>query len=294
MALQKEIWLSSIISQLFAVNTFAVRSIDHSAFVDGKTVHVPAAGSLTAQTTKPTDAQSRTDVDLSYDIQNYYVPWIIVERLEQVELSYNKRESIVAQIVAALQDLLYSDLITKWVPTGFTKIATTGDSVAATAPSATGNRYAMSKADVLSARKQFDKWNIPQEGRCLLLSADMYNQLLQSLTEAEGNAFLATANAANGVVGKIYGFDVYLRSTVLIATAGGALKTGAAVATDNEAGLAWHDKSVSRAIANVNVYGNEGDPTLYGDAISADCRGGGRNIRPNGVGVLVIYQGTPA
>jgi hypothetical protein len=298
MALQKEIWLSSIIAQLFALNTFAVRSIDHSAFVNNKTVHVPAAGSLTASTTKPTAAQTRTDTDLSYDLQNYYVPWIVVERLEQVELSYNMRESISAQIVAAIQDLMYRNLITGWLPSGFTKLATTGGAagktVAATAPSATGTRYAMSKADVLAVRKQFDKWDIPLEGRCLLLSADMYNQLLQDLTEAEGNAFLSTANAGSGIVGKIYGFEVYMRSTVLTMTGAGAIKTGAAAGTDGEGGLAWHAGSVSRAIGKVNVYGNNGDPTLYGDAISCDCRAGGRNIRSGGIGVLAIYQGTPA
>lgn len=44
MALQVEIWVKSIIEGLFANNTFAARSIDHSEFVNEKTVHVPNAG----------------------------------------------------------------------------------------------------------------------------------------------------------------------------------------------------------------------------------------------------------
>ena len=46
MALQVEIWVKSIIEGLFANNTFAARSVDHSEFVNEKTVHVPNAGRL--------------------------------------------------------------------------------------------------------------------------------------------------------------------------------------------------------------------------------------------------------
>ena len=46
MALQVEIWVKSIIEGLFANNTFAARSVDHSEFVNEKTVHVPNAGEI--------------------------------------------------------------------------------------------------------------------------------------------------------------------------------------------------------------------------------------------------------
>ncbi|MDR0829847.1 MAG: hypothetical protein LBN95_07030 [Prevotellaceae bacterium] len=301
MALQKEIWITSIIGLLFANNSFAARAIDHSEFADNKTVHVPnAADTEAARKTRLRSAGDKnlalevSDTDLTYNIEQYFVGPYVIPKLEEVELSYNKRESLVQRITEKVRQALFSDLLTKWLPATPTKIATSGDSVAATAPSATGNRNAMSKNDVLEIKKKFDKWDISQEGRCILLDADMYNQLLNDLTTNESSAFLATADAAKGIVGKLYGFDFYERSTVYITAAGGTIKTGAAAATDCVAGLAWSDKCVSRAVGEIELYDNPGDATEFGDVISVDVRAGGSIIRSDGKGVLIIYQGTPA
>ena len=45
MALNVEIWKREIVNGLFADNSFAVNSVDDSAYVNAKTVHVPNAGS---------------------------------------------------------------------------------------------------------------------------------------------------------------------------------------------------------------------------------------------------------
>jgi hypothetical protein len=52
MALNREIWINSIVEQLFADNTFMARSLDHSEFVNNLTVHVPCAGSAPGVTKK--------------------------------------------------------------------------------------------------------------------------------------------------------------------------------------------------------------------------------------------------
>jgi len=243
---------------LFPDNSFAAKSIDHSEFVDNITVHVPNAGAPPAVTEDvPTDgsavtvAPRRTDVPLDYNITSWRVGPIRITKAEEVELSYNKRESVIKGFRDALQGKIFAELLKNWYPSGGTAIATTGAAAAATAPSATGTRKAVTKKDILSLRTQFDKWDMPLEGRNLLLDADMYAQLLDALTETQSAAFLASANAQTGLVGKLYGFDVYLRSTVLTATAGGAVKTGAAAATDCLAGLAWSTQAVSRAIGDV-------------------------------------------
>lgn len=301
MALQREIWINSIIEGLFADNTFAVRSVNHSAFVNGRTVHLPGAGAAPTVTktratalANLTNLSGRTDTDLTYDIATYFAGPVLIENPETVELSYNKRESILKGLKNALADSVYADLIDKWVPsTGATVLATTGSSVAATAPSATGNRKAITKADVRALRTQFDKWNIPQTGRCLMLDADLYGQLLGDLTEAQANAFLATADAKTGIVGSLYGFDIYMRSSVMVTTAAGAKKTGAAAATDCTAGLAWSAECVGRALGSVEVNSNEKDAVAFGDILSATVRAGGSYVRNDKKGVVVVYQGTP-
>jgi hypothetical protein len=301
MAIQKEIWVNAIIEQLNADNSFAARSVNHSAFVDNLTVHIPGAGDIEAARKnrlraagEKNLASERTDTDLTYNIEKYYIGPYVVPKLEEVELSYDKRNSVVKQMTGKVISALHADLITKWIPAAFTKIPTTGEGVAATAPGATGDRKAFIKSDVRSVRTQFDKWDIPLEGRCLLVDADMYGQLLDSLTSAESNAFLACADATTGNVGRLYGFDVYLRSTVLVTTAGGALKTGAAAATDCAAGFAWSEQAVSRAIGETDVFNNSDDAGEFGNVLSVAVRAGGKHLRSDGKGVCVIYQGTPA
>ena len=301
MALQKEIWISSITEGLFADNSFAKRAINHSAFVDGKTVHIPGAGaapSVTKTRAKAlenlTGLKGRVDTDLTYNIETYFAGPVLIENPEQVELSYDKRNSVLKSLKTALADKLYQDLLENWVPSDVTKIETTGEGVAATAPSATGKRGAVTRADVRALRAQFDKWDLPQTGRCLMLDADMYSQLLGSLTESEASAFLTTADAKSGIVGRLYGFDIYMRSKVITVTAAGAKKTGAAAATDSPAAIAWHDECVSVALGSVDINENAGDAIAFGDILSATVRAGGHYVRNDKRGVVLLYQSTVA
>lgn len=305
MAINKEIWVSSLVEGFFPSNTFATRSVDHSPYVSGHTVHVPQAGQAPTVTknraTFPATASSRTDNDLTYDINKYDTAPVQVQALDLVELSYDKRTSIISQSKAALQQAVMKDLITAWATgttgtTGTTvpRVRTTGDAEAAHAPSATGNRKAMTRADVLSVKKVMDLADVPAEGRCILLDAVMYNQLLNSLTNAENVSFLAGADPATGIVGRFMGFDFYMRSTVLTCTQGGALKTGEAAANDNAAGLAWQQDCVSRALGTVEVFESEKDPLYYGDVLSFAMRAGGTAIRGDKKGVVVICQDAAA
>jgi hypothetical protein len=300
MALQKEIWINSIIEGLFADNSFAARSVDHSGFVNNITVHVPNAGSPPAvvkgRSTFPATVTSRDDVDLTYNIEEYTTDPIRISNAEDVELSYNKRESVLTGTKQALTDAVYGDLIYKWIPTGGTILATSGAKVTAHIPTATGNRFALIKSDILNLRTQFDQWDIPQEGRVLLIDAVMYGQLLDSLTDTEAAAFLASASAQTGAIGKIYGFDVLLRSRVAKTTAAGVSKlwTATGAATDSAAGIAWHPGSVSRALGTTELFEDPNDPLYYGYILSALVRAGGNFIRSDKKGIVLLYQATPS
>lgn len=297
MALQKQIWLDSIIELLFADNTFAARSMDHSAFVTNKTVHVPNAGSAPSITKNrsvfPGTASQRTDYDLSYDINEYTTDPVHIKDADRIELSYNKRESVLKQMKSALADKVHIDLAASWVPTSYAKVGTSGSAAAAHLPSSTGNRQAMTKADVLAVKNKFDLDDVPQTGRCMLLDAVMYNQLVSSLSESEASAFNASVDAQKGIVGRLYGFDFYMRSMVFRVSADGATLNPTAAATTSAAGLAWQEECVSRAMGESELFDNEGDALYYGDVMSALVRAGGSYSRYDKKGVCVIYQVTP-
>jgi len=297
MALQKEIWLNDIVELLFADNTFAKRSIDHSEFVENKTVHVPNAGSapnvVVDRNQFPADVVKRTDSDLTYGLHEYSTDPVHLQYSEAIELSYNKRNSILKQTKDVIADKVHLDLARLWVPSGYAKVGTTGAAVPAHTPSSTGNRQAMTKADVLAVKNLFDLDDVPQTGRCMLLDAVMYNQLLGSITESEAMAFLKSADAQLGIVGKLYGFDFYMRSKVFRVSANGSSINASAGATTSAGGLAWQEDCVSRAMGNHELFENEKDATYYGTVISALVRAGGSCIRNDKKGVAVIYQTTP-
>lgn len=298
MAVQKEIWINDLVENLFADNTFASRSVDHSAFVNNKNVHVPNAGAAPSvsknRTEVPAKITKRNDTDLEYEINEYSTDPILVTNAESVELSYSKRKSVIRNTSLALQESAHGDLVYLWVPSSPETVATSGTSVASHITTATGNRKALSKADILAVKTVFDKADVPQTGRCILVDAVMYNQLLGSLTEAQSNAFLASADASRGIIGRLFGFDFYMRSKVAKTTSAGALKewTATAAATDSAAALAWQEDCVSRALGQHVLFENEGDASYYGDVLSGIVRAGGRYMRNDKKGVCLIYQAT--
>ena len=298
MALNKEIWLADIVPNLFKDGTFAAQSIDHSQYTDNKTVHVPNAGSAPSVTKNravfPGTVASRTDADLTYSIAELSTDPYRISNVEQVELSYDKRQSVLGASVAALNEAAEDALIESWVPASFTKVLTTGSNVAAHLTSATGNRKKVTLADILSVKKEFDKANIPMEGRCGLLDYEMMNELLDALTANQYNSFLASADAQKGIVGQIYGFTMYQRSVVLRTVAAGTSLQTTAAATDGAAGIFWQKDCVARALGQTEIFETEKDPLYYGDVFSVIVRAGGHYLRNDKSGVVILAQATPA
>lgn len=299
MAIQKEIWMNSIVEGLFADNSFLSKAFSADEFVNqGKTVHIPNAGVASGvsknRSSFPATVSTRTDVDLTFDLDEYTTNPIRIPHADTVELSYNKRESVIGQDRAALQEEVAEGILFSWLPLKANTIKTTGAATAAYTDGATGLRKALTKADISSLSKKFNKQNIPAEGRYLLLDADMYAQLLDSLTANEAVAFHAAVDVKNGVVGKLHTFNIMMRSRVGLYTTSDVKKAWgtAGAATDNAAGLAWHFNSVCRAKGDVVVYESESDPLYYGDIYSFLLRAGGRAMRNDVKGLCAIIQDT--
>lgn len=298
MALNKEIWINDIVEGFFPANEFVSRSLDHSMYVNNKTVHVPNAG-LPPEIKKnigtfPVTASKRADADLTYDIDTFYSIPIHIQNSEVVELSYDKRQSVLAQMRAELQRVVMESVLTSWLPASPTSLATTGAAVTSHIPTATGNRKKLTIEDIKTLKLMFDRQDIPSEGRYILLDSDMYNELMGEMTDAATLNFLAGANPTSGVIGTFMGFNFYTRSKVLKTTAAGAYKDWSAsgAATDSAAGLAWHQSSVARALGDVDMFDSQQDPLYYGDIMSCSMRAGGHCIRTDKKGVVLIYQAT--
>lgn len=265
MAITREIWLNSLVETLFADNSFAQRLTNHSAFTDGKKVHVPNAGTpptvVKNRTTYPATVATRTDVDLSYDLDAFTTDPIRIPNVDQYELSYDKRASVTAQARKTLVDSVYLNILTTYA----TSCATGNKSVQAT----------FGKDAMKAICANFDKANVPATGRCVVLTPDAHMQLLGDLTDAEALAFTGCANAAQGKVGMIYGFEVFMRSKI------------DSTASSKVNAIAWQEDSVSCALGATDLFVDEGSATMYGDVISAEVRAGGAIIRSDKAGVYV-------
>jgi len=301
MAIQKEIWMNTIVEGLFADNSFLSKSVNADEFVnDGKTVHIPNAGA--ASNTKknrssfPATVKTRNDIDLTFTLDEFTTDPVRIPHADTVELSYNKRESVIRTDRAKLINDVSEDILYQWMPASANSISTTGSAVVAHTSGATGNRKAFTEADVSNAMTKFDEQDIPQEGRYMLIDAQMYKQLLKSLTTNEAQAFHAAVDVKKGVLGELHSFKIMKRSRVARYNAAGDKlePTASGNGTDNAAVLAWHENSVCRALGEVEVFENEKDATYYGDILSFLARCGGRGMRNGVEGLLAIKQAATA
>ncbi len=299
MGLIPQIWADRLFSKPFPTNTFLVRSVDYSAFAVADQVHLPNAGSDPSvsknRSTLPATASQRTDTLQSFSLASFSSDPIIVKNADKIQLSYDKLASVTDRTRGKIIKEVSEDILASWIGGKKVDVATTGSSVAAHTPLATGNRKAFCAADVSSIMVIFDAADIPQTGRCMLIDAQMKKQLLDDLSEKESQMFLASANLQTGVIGNLFGFDIYVRSRVGVATAAGVNKAWSTegAATDVATGIAWHEDYVCRAQGDTNIFLKEDDPAYYGDIISGETFAGGSKTMTDGTGIVRIIQATP-
>lgn len=302
MSLNKEVWLHTIVENFYPDNSFASKSVDDSTFVDHNKVHIPNAGSPsnveTNRTKKPATVSQRGDNELVYEMDELTTDPIYIPNVDTVELSYDKRNSILANDRDHLQDSAHQNLLNRWGK-GVKKaniLLTTGarQRDPHTSDTATGKRLSICKNDVLKLMTAFDADNVPAIGRYLLLDAYMYADLLSDLSESDKWMFQNSADVQKGILGNLYGFDIMKRSRVLRLNASKEILgwDEESVAGEMSASLAWHDKSVSRAMGEVKMFDSQDNPLYYGDIYSFLMRTGGSARRYDGKGLYLLGEAT--
>jgi len=304
MSIQKEIWQDHIVGNLFKNNEFLLASTDAAQFVlQGKVVHIPQAGALPNvvknRVTLPATIVQRTDSDITYSLDEFTSDPILITNAEACELSYNKRASILAEHELSLRQTIAEHMLLNWAPNAVANtLRTTGAAVSAHLDGAAGNRKLLVPANLKAAQLALNKQNVPAEGRYALMSADMFQQLTDSLSVTEYRDFSAAFNVKEGILGRLFGFNIMMRSTVVTYT-NDALPTvrpvgAAGTATDNDAVLCWQVDALERAVGDVKFFERTDDPTYYGSVYSLSVRMGGRRRRADNRGIVPIIQASVA
>lgn len=296
---QVELWQNYIAENLFKTNPFFTYTRVADEFVlQGKVVHIPQAGSkpnvVKNRSSLPATVTQRTDTDVTYTLDEYSTDPVLITNADQVELSYSKMDSVLGDHRSALEETIGDNFLIKISPTAAASIVrTTGANYTSHITGTTGTRKGFTATDLKNAQVAMNKMKVPKDGRVAVMSEDMFSQLENSLTATQYKDFSRIEDAENGVIRRLYGFDIITRPDVSVYNAGATAVNayGAAPAvTDNDAVLCWQKNYVERAKGEVKFFENLNDPTYFGDVYSGLMRFGGRKVYNNETGVVAIVQ----
>jgi hypothetical protein len=310
MALDQQLWLSTIQKQLYLSDEFLnTVGLDHSGYVNNLTVHIPQAGSNPTVSKNlssfPAAIGSRTDSDLTYNMNLYYSQPIRVGIDETQFISYDKRASVLDSHLNKMRNVIGNNTLYAWAPSGAaTQLRTTGATAVATAlaPSATGTRKPVTLQDFMNAASLLDMQNLnPADQRYCIIPSNMYYQMVMDTNISKYLEYGASPVAPTGVVPMLAGFKIIKRSSVVvfdntgtpvIKTVGDDGVPSSPATTDNMAALFVSSSYVSRAFGAINVYTLDKDPSYYGDILSTTVCQGASKMRTGQEGIVALIQTT--
>lgn len=284
---------------LYPDNEFYKQSRDDSAWIDGKTVRLPQAGAVSRsqknRNVLPAQVKKRDDTAEEYDIDEFTTDPILIQDTEAMQLSFLKRASVLTDLISTLNTDIADNYSQIWMPTLATNIVrSSGGSVAATSPGATGTRKAIADADLIAAITLMDRMEVPANDRFMGIPTDLYAQLLALDKFVDYQKRGLVDLVSKGWIGEIYNCKIYKRSRFAIYdNTGTPIKKAydaAPATTDNQAVLLWQKSMVRRAEGEIKVFEMIDDPGYYGSIFSALVNSGGRIARTDQKGVISIVQ----
>lgn len=291
-----EVWAAYIIERFWKDNSFLKFAYDDSQYVQqGRFVHIPQPGSkpnvVKNRTVFPATAVRRSDTDILYALDEYSTDPTHIPNIDAIHLSYNKQDSVLGDHMEVLNETVADDMLIKW-GTNATVVKTTGADVGPVIGQ-TGNRKGFDQKDLKNLMTKMNTNKVPKQDRYVLIDDNMYDFFYDTLGATNAKDFSRYADAANGIVGKLHGFNIMTRSSVLACDNADAVKPlGSALgATDNLASLAWQKNTVTFAIGDTKLFQDLSNPLYMGDIHSALVMAGGRVRRGDGQGVYIIEQG---
>ncbi|MDR7817086.1 hypothetical protein RIU47_03195 [Riemerella anatipestifer] len=310
MGLEKEIWKKTIEEKLLQDNSFLnhISDVSEDNIVNGKIVHIPQAGEpskvVKNRTIFPAEVKRRNDGEVLYKIDEYTTDPVYISNAETVELSYDKRRSVLDRDVENLSEDVAEGMLMNMVvsPIGDNKtlpqkniLETTGVATSVLLEGATGNRKEWTLLDLQKMQNLMRTQKAWQEGQMFaLLPANAILDIFpaDSLVTATYMQMVTEEERRNGIIYKVQGFNILIRSSVFTMTESKEFKGFGSVVnnSDSEAAIFWNKNMVEKAYGDIETFDRERDPQYYGDIYSFLVRMGGRAKRKNFEGVAVLKQ----
>lgn len=309
----QEFWASYIVEKLRRTNPHIALCFDESKYImGGSVVYIPQAGAkpnvVKNRAFGAATAVQRGDTAIMYALDTWTTDPTAITAAEANEISYEKTDSVLGDHTGTLAETIGDELTYNWIkgvkpavgggttveylPAG-RQIPTSGAATAVNAEDGqTGTRKAFTYKEVQAMQAKFNKDNVDKANRYAMVESYMYQQFIDSLSANQMAAFQASADLANGIVGKFAGFTFLERSSVLALTSAGVFRLPgeALAATDNLASIFWQKDSVTKALGDTKLFQDFDNPLYYGDIHSGLVKMGGRCRREDWKGVGIVVQ----
>lgn len=256
-----EVWTGELIKTLRAGDkaTFLDGLPDYSQYAENDVIHMVDVGGdpevLVNNKTYPLQVQKLEDGDAVFKLDKYQTKPTPVTDDELYALSYDKMTSVKERHGEAILEKKYAKAIHALAPdkkeTKTPVLRTTGE----VEGGATTGRRTLRREDIIALKREFDKMQVPVDGRRLVLCPDhVHDLLLQDQKFAE-----QYYNYTTGKISNLYGFDVYEYVNNPIYKQDGTKVKFATAAGENEfqASVAFYRKNSFKASGSTKMYYSE-------------------------------------
>lgn len=299
----KKMFSDDLQKGLYPDNSFYNGAQSDAAAVDQDTIEVPQdedgeAEVVVNPTQLPLPISTEEDKKKTYGADLLVTKPTVVTYNNQLLVSYDKRAAKLWKHQQTLDRQIAERILNAWGPAEAAFIRqTTGTATrAASAPGATGVRKVALEADFMWAMTLFNSLNIPKDGRRVVVPSTMLEDILAIKKSWGQGTDQNNETLSKGAATRIFGFEVFERSSTLAYTeAGTPVKKaiGAApAATDNVAAVFYHLRHVRyiKGAIKVNMDPYEKPELAGGMSMNALVRGGGMISRISEKGVAALVE----
>lgn len=283
--LSREIWISQLQEHFVPSNSFMNDGMDLSEDTTADAINVPSEGAFPTaffNPSYPLAIGTRTDIAKTATMHDLVTEPKRVQRPEEVELSYNKLESVIKSHRKAMEVAAGSRTLFE--------IAPAADSVqlpviAATGAAAGGSPRPITLADIAAMAKSFDDLDYPQE-RSIVLTPFQFWGLVNANPDL-ANQYAYAKNAADGVMFELHGFKVRKRSITPNYTQALAIQPyGTLSGASRQAAIAYCDDAWYWGMTTPEMF-DQREPAYVATVVNFFARFGAARFAERGVGAIV-------
>lgn len=253
-----EVWTGELVKRLNAgLRADFLNGIpDYSAKAENEVIHLVDVGGdpdvLVNNTTYPIPVQDLDEADIAIGLDKFQTKPTRVTDDQLYAISYDKFSADVERHGNAILTVKYKKAAHALAPYSHTDktpvIPTSGDADAA-------GRKKMTVKDIIALKRAFDKMEVPEDGRVLVLCPDHVNDLLEQDQTFKDKYY----NYTTGKLLNMFGFEVYTYVNCPYYTNAGvkvAYNTTPG-ATDLKASFAFYRPRMFRAQGSTKMYYSE-------------------------------------